>query len=100
MTLALPDHVLVEALTALVMPTVSNSRELAMLIDIAAGVVDAVNRDIDPLCKVVRAFVVWQAARRQRSRPYSETLGLNAALTDFHRWRLGQAQAAMKAKAA
>lgn len=99
-TMSATDHVFIEALTALLMPVVKDSRSEAMLADCAAGVAESVNLDIVPLCRVARAFAAWQAARRQRSRPYGETMDLNAALAEFYRWRLGQAQAAMKARAA
>ncbi len=94
------DHVFIEALSALFLRIVADSRDEVMLADCAAQVAEKVNLDIPALRRVARAFAAWQAARKVALRPYREAMALNDALVDFHRWRLGQAQAALQARAA
>lgn len=94
------DHLFIEALTALALRIVADRMDDQLLVDVAVGISAQVNLEIPALCRVARCFSAWQAARRTRPRPPSETLELTNALFDFHRWRTGQAQAALQARAA
>lgn len=98
--MALADHAFVEALTSLSMIVVEDRADEEMLIDCAAKVEPQVNLAIEPLCRVVRAFAALRAARKAGTKVFNERADLREALRAFHRWRLGGALAALRARTA
>ena len=91
------DHAFVSALTAAEVAITLSADEEALYMGCAADVLDRITRGVPVIDRLELAFVALRAALKSGTDVGHARFDLRLALHDFHRWRLGQAQAAMGA---